>query len=215
MSAYATAARAVYAAALNFRGTLDALGTKLSQDPYKAPPQAPILYIRPPNTWSNSGAKIRVPEGVSQLKMGGTLGIVIKRVACRVRESEALSYIAGWVVANDVSIPHESYFRPAIKQRCRDGFCPMSEVIPAAAVDPDNTEIRISINGQLKTVANTAELVRPVARLLADVTEFLTLRAGDILLTGEPGNAPLAGPGDRVNVEIPGVAVIENVVEAE
>jgi 5-oxopent-3-ene-1,2,5-tricarboxylate decarboxylase/2-hydroxyhepta-2,4-diene-1,7-dioate isomerase len=147
--------------------------------------------------------------------MGGTLGIVIKRAACRVSESEAFNYIGGWVVVNDVSIPHESYYRPAIKQRCRDGFCPMGTIAPFDSLDPSDAQIMVFINGELKARATTTNLVRPIARLIADVTEFMTLRTGDVLLIGEPYNAPLAGPGDRVRVEIAGLEGIENTLEAE
>jgi 5-oxopent-3-ene-1,2,5-tricarboxylate decarboxylase/2-hydroxyhepta-2,4-diene-1,7-dioate isomerase len=205
----------VYAAALNFRGALEALGDKTSQDPYKAPPQAPVLYIKPPNTWSTPGAKIVVPGGTAQLKMGGTLGIVIGRAASRVSESEALDYVSGWVVVNDVSIPHESYFRPAIKQRCRDGFCPMGAIAHREALDPSRAHIQIFVNGELKAEANTTDLIRPVPKLIADVTEFMTLRTGDVLLIGEPDNAPLAALGDQVRVEIQGIGSIENTLEAE
>jgi len=205
----------IYATALNFRRTLEALGDQLTQDPYKAPPRAPILYIKPPNTWSSPGATIRVPRGTAQLKMGGTLGIVIGRAASGVRESEALDYVTGWVVVNDVSIPHESYFRPAIKQRCRDGFCPMGAIAPREALDPAQARIQIFVNGELKASAAAKDLVRPVPKLIADVTEFLTLRTGDILLIGEPDNAPLASPGDRVRVEIEGIGNIENTLVAE
>ncbi len=206
---------AVYAAALNFRGAVEALGSKLSQDPYKAPPQAPILYIKPPNTWSIPGAKIRVPKGTSHLKMGGTLGIVMARAASRVSESEALDYVGGWLVVNDVSIPHQSYYRPAIKQRCRDGFCPMGAIAPRNALDPAQALMKIFVNGELKARATSRDLVRPVSTLIADVTEFMTLRTGDVLLIGEPDNSPLAGPGDRVRVEIDGIGSIENTLEAE
>jgi 5-oxopent-3-ene-1,2,5-tricarboxylate decarboxylase/2-hydroxyhepta-2,4-diene-1,7-dioate isomerase len=205
----------VYAAALNFRGDLAALGSKLSADPYKAPPQAPVLYIKPPNTWSSNGARIPVPHGVAHLKMGGTLGIIFGRAASRVLEAEALSYVGGWVVVNDVSVPHQSYFRPAIKERCRDGFCPMGAAAPFQSVDADQFQIRILVNGNLRASANAADLVRPIPRLIADVSEFMTLRTGDVLLLGEPDNAPLAGPGDRVRVEIAGVGGIENTLEAE
>ncbi len=137
------------------------------------------------------------------------------RAASRVSESEALDYVGGWVVANDVSIPHESYYRPAIKQRCRDGFCPISAIAPFDSLYPDDAQIRIFINGELKASVSTRDLVRPITRLIADVTEFMTLRTGDILLVGEPDNAPLAGPGDRALVEIAGLPSIENTLVAE
>jgi 5-oxopent-3-ene-1,2,5-tricarboxylate decarboxylase/2-hydroxyhepta-2,4-diene-1,7-dioate isomerase len=185
----------VYAAALNFRGSLEALGD-LNAEPYKGPPKAPVLYIKTPNTLSVSGAPIRVPAGVSHLKMGGTVGLVMGK---------------GWVVANDVSIPHSSYFRPAIKERCRDGFLVLSPIFFRPA-DRD-AEIRISVNDQT-TRASTKDLIRPVTRLIEDITEFMSLNIGDILLVGEPPNAPLAQAGDRVRVEIDGVA-LENVLEPE
>jgi 5-oxopent-3-ene-1,2,5-tricarboxylate decarboxylase/2-hydroxyhepta-2,4-diene-1,7-dioate isomerase len=196
----------VFAAALNFRKMLESLG-----DP---PPQAPVLYIKPANTVTGNGAPIPCPGGIAKLRMGGTLGVVIGRTACRVPERDALDHVGGYTVVNDVSIPHTSYFRPAIRQRCRDGFCPMGPRV-AALPSPDAASIRIEINGELRAANTTANLVRPVARLIAEITEFMTLSAGDVLLVGEPDNAPLAGPGDVVRVEIDGIGWLENPVVQE
>lgn len=214
ISPFAKPRGTIYAAALNFRDVLDALGPALHQDPYKQPPQAPVLFIKPPNTWIGSGDPIPCPGGVERLRMGGTLAVVIGRTACRVSADEALSHVAGYTIANDVSVPHESYYRPPISQRCRDGFCPLSPAI-AILPNPDDVEIRIKINGDQRATSNTKNLVRSVPRLIADVTEFMTLHAGDILLLGEPANAPLARPGDIVRVEINGLAPLENTIVAE
>jgi 5-oxopent-3-ene-1,2,5-tricarboxylate decarboxylase / 2-hydroxyhepta-2,4-diene-1,7-dioate isomerase len=178
---------AVYGVALNFRADLE----KLSE-----PPRAPVLYLRPRNTWNVSGAAIRLPADAKQLKMAGTLGVVIG---------------SGYVVVNDVSIPHESYYRPAIKQRCRDGFC----VVGSQVTDRIPGEIRTSINGELRCRASIGDMVRPIDRLIADISEFLTLQPGDILLIGEPPDAPFAHVGDRVRVEVDGLAAIENEVVPE
>lgn len=134
--------------------------------------------------------------------MAGTLGIVIGPFP---------NQVAGFAAVNDVSIPHESYFRPPIRQRCRDGFC----VIGSQRTDRQPQEIRTSINGELRCRASIADLVRPVHRLIADISEFLTLQPGDIVLIGEPPDSPLAAAGDRVRVEIDGLAPIENQVVAE
>jgi 5-oxopent-3-ene-1,2,5-tricarboxylate decarboxylase/2-hydroxyhepta-2,4-diene-1,7-dioate isomerase len=186
----------------------------MNREPYQYPPIAPILYIKPRNTWSTDGAAIPVPAGARQLKMGGTLGVVIGKPAFEVPAKAALGYIGGYTIVNDVSIPHESYYRPAIKQQCRDGFCPISSSL-AELANPNRAEIRIRINGELRCTASTAELVRPVERLIADVTEFMTLQPGDVLLVGEPHDAPLAGAGDRVRVEIEGLGSLENQVVPE
>jgi len=132
-----------------------------------------VLYLRPRNTWSASGAPIRLPADAEALKMAGTAGIVIGPRA---------NQIAGYVAVNDVSIPHASYYRPAIRQRCRDGFCVIgsetSELLP--------NEIRTYINNELRRRASLSELVRPIEQLIADISEFLTLSPGDILLSGTP-----------------------------
>ncbi|HUA18628.1 MAG TPA: fumarylacetoacetate hydrolase family protein [Bryobacteraceae bacterium] len=198
---------AVYGVALNFRASREALAGQFYQDPYKKPPVAPILYVRPRNTWNVCGAAIPVPRDVEAVRMGGTLGIVIGRTACRVKTQRALDYVAGYTVVNDASIPHDSYFRPAIRERCRDGFCCVSPAMAErdALPDPNQVEVRIRVNGELRCRASTRDLVRPVETLIADITEFLTLRPGDILLTGEPHDAPVARAGDRVRVEIDGL----------
>jgi 5-oxopent-3-ene-1,2,5-tricarboxylate decarboxylase/2-hydroxyhepta-2,4-diene-1,7-dioate isomerase len=188
--------KAVYGVALNFRSELEALGEQLNRDPYKKPPVAPVLYLRPRNTWNASGGAIRIPADTKQLKMAGTVGVLIG---------------GGYVAVNDVSIPHASYYRPAIRQRSRDGFC----VIGSQITDREPREIQIFINGELRCRASLADLVRPIDRLIADISEFLTLQPGDIVLAGEPYGAPLAQVGARVRVEIDGLPAIENEVVAE
>ena len=111
--------RTVVCAALNFSAPLDAHADAFIRDPYKHPPRAPVLYFKPPNTYLDPGQAIPCPAGVERLRMGGTLGIVISHKACRVHTKDAASFIAGYRIVNDVSIPHASYFRPAIKERCR------------------------------------------------------------------------------------------------
>jgi len=193
---------AVYGVALNFRGELDFLGERLHRDPYKKPPVAPVLYLRPRNTWSTSGSAIRLPFDAHALKTAGTVGVVIGR---------APNHVTGYVAVNDISIPHESYYRPAIRQRCRDGFC----VIGSEETDRIPKEFRTFINGGLRCRASTADLVRPINRLIADISEFLTLQPGDIVLAGEPHDAPLARAGDLVRVEVDGLLPIENEVVPE
>ena len=204
----------VVCAALNFRATLEANADVFTKDPHKQPPSAPVLYFKPPNTYAGPGAAITCPHGVDALRMGGTLGIVMARNACRVQAQDATRFIAGYCVVNDVSVPHASYYRPAIRERCRDGFNPMGHVV-ACAADPNALMIRIYVNDDLAAENSTTNLVRSVEQLLADVTEFMTLKAGDMLVVGEPDNSPLARIGGRVRVEIPGIGLLENDIVAE
>ncbi|HET7627629.1 MAG TPA: fumarylacetoacetate hydrolase family protein [Bacillales bacterium] len=202
----------VYGTLLNYKGELAALGDAVHEAPYKAPPRAPVLYVKPANTLIGHGMPIPLPAGVERLAMGAALGLVIGRTATRVSEAEALAHVAGYTVVNDVSIPHESVYRPAVKEKARDGFCPVGPWVAErdAVADPDGVELRVYVNDELRQTATTADLLRPAARLLADVTEFMTLSAGDVLLVGVPAGAPLAGDGDRVRIEVDGVGVLEN-----
>ena len=92
----------------------------------------------------------------------------------------------------------------------------MGPVVQASQVaSPDALAIRAYVNGALRQSSDTAQLVRNVARLIADVTEFMTLDEGDVLLVGVPEHPPRARAGDRVAVEIDGLGRLENAVEAE
>lgn len=205
----------VYGCLLNYRSALAALGDAVNAPPYQAPPKAPILYIKPPNTLNTPGAPIVLPRGVEAVEIGPALGLVIGRTACRLAEADALDHLAGYTVINDVTLPHASVYRPAIAQRCRDGFCPIGPVLPATA-DPAALTVRALINGDVTLEASTSGLIRPAARLLAEVTAFMTLEPGDVLHVGVPHGAPLARAGDRVAVEIAGLSRVENhIVEDE
>jgi 5-oxopent-3-ene-1,2,5-tricarboxylate decarboxylase/2-hydroxyhepta-2,4-diene-1,7-dioate isomerase len=149
--------------------------------------------------------------------MGAALGVVIGRAACRVRAAEALDYVAGYTIVNDVSVPHESFYRPSVRFKCRDGFCPIHpRVVDRARVaSPDALAVRVFVDGELRQQRSTANLLRPTAQLIAEVTEFMTLGAGDVLLTGVPHDPPLARAGQRVAIEIEGVGRLENPLVAE
>jgi 5-oxopent-3-ene-1,2,5-tricarboxylate decarboxylase/2-hydroxyhepta-2,4-diene-1,7-dioate isomerase len=189
---------AVYGTLLNFKGALAALGGAVNEAPYKAPPRTPVLYIKPANTWIAYGVPIPMPGDVEAVEIGATLGVVIGRTACRVPMEQALD-------------------RPPVRHKCRDGFCPIGPWVVARShvADADALAVRVYINGTVQQENTTANLIRPVARLIADVTEFLTLTAGDVLLIGVPEDAPLARVGDRVAVEIVEVGRLENPVVAQ
>jgi 5-oxopent-3-ene-1,2,5-tricarboxylate decarboxylase/2-hydroxyhepta-2,4-diene-1,7-dioate isomerase len=204
----------VYGALLNYRADLDALGPRMISAPYNAPPRAPVLYIKPRNTWIGDGDQVALPAGATLLQVGATLGLVLGEPCVRAAEATALDTVAALTVVNDACLPHEEVFRPAIRERCRDGFCPIGPRVPRR-VDAAALEAMVMstyVDGELRARWGMAELVRPAARLLADVSEFMTLHAGDVLLIGCPRSAPTASPGQRVAVEITGVGRIENPV---
>jgi 5-oxopent-3-ene-1,2,5-tricarboxylate decarboxylase/2-hydroxyhepta-2,4-diene-1,7-dioate isomerase len=206
----------VYGVALNDPADLAALGDAVQPPPYKAAPKAPVLYIKPHNTWSASGAAIVVPVGTAALRMGAALGVVIARTGCRVNEADALAHVAGYRAVNDVAVPHPSWYRPSVPCLARDGFCVLGEMVKAdAIVDPDALPFTVTLDGEVVQQASTAGRMRGVARLIADLSEFMTLHPGDIVMTGLTHNPPQARAGQRVGIRFDGMPLIENTLVAE
>ena len=200
----------VYGALLNHRSSLAILGDAVNQPPYGRPPAAPVLCIKPRNTLALSGGFVGIPAGTPDLEVGGCLGVVIGRTACRVSEARALDHVAGYLIVADVSIPHANYYRPSIRCKARDGYCPLGPAVVSrdAVADPGLLTIRTHIGGVLAQTASTADLIRPAARLLADVTDFMTLSPGDVLALGAAAPAPRARPGETATIRIDGLGAM-------
>lgn len=216
----------VVGALLNDPAELRALGDAVHQPPHKAPPVAPVLEVKPRHTLAADGAAVVLPAGAAgsdELEVGASLGIVIGRVACRVAERNAMQHVAGYLVAADFSLPlpgQQAHYRPSVRLKARDGFCPIGPaVVPAAAApDPDDLAVEVTIDGNVAHRHRTGPRVRGVARLVADVSEFMTLNPGDVLLLGrgygEQG-VPRARAGQLVQITIAGIGTLHCRVVAE
>lgn len=206
----------VYGVLLNHHRALASMAPVADAAPYKGLPKAPVLYIKPRNTLARHGSTVRVPQDAPELEIGATLGVVIGQAACRVTESRAMGHVAGYTVVNDVSVPHDDYHRPSLRFKARDGFCPIGpRVVPRSSIaDPDALALRVYVNGTLVHEGSTGERLRPVARLLADVSEFMTLHPGDLLMIGIDPGVPRVKAGQQVAIEIDGIGRLENRFEA-
>jgi len=206
----------VYGALLNHAPALAALGDSVNAAPYKAPPRAPVLFVKPTNTLLAAGQAVAAPGDGDAWQVGVSLGIVIGRTACRVREAAANTVIAGYTMVVDFSVPHESFYRPSVRFKARDASCYIGPRVVAASdvASPDSLAITVSIDGLAVQQTSTANMQRPVARLLADVTDFMTLAPGDVLMLGVPLGAPLARAGQRVSAEIAGIGRYETAIAA-
>lgn len=203
--------------ALNYQGLLQQHLAAFNEPPYKQPPVKPVLFIKTPNTRNQHGQPVTYPSAVDRLQPGPALGVVIGKDASRISVENALAHVAGYTIVNEFSLPEDSYYRPAVKAKCRDGFCSLGpELVPAAQVpNPQALGIRLLVNGELRQHNNTANCVRSVAQLIAEISEFMTLHAGDVLITGTPEGRVDVLPGDRVTVEIDGLGQLINTIVAE
>jgi 5-oxopent-3-ene-1,2,5-tricarboxylate decarboxylase/2-hydroxyhepta-2,4-diene-1,7-dioate isomerase len=200
----------VYGTLLNFRREWDIWSPRMTQDPHKAAPQAPVLYVKTANTFSQAGQDLLLQDGVSEVDMGATLGLVMG----------GEGRVASAALLNDWSVPHTSYYRPPVKFRCRDGFLALPEQITMGQVqDWAALQIAVRRNGDLVQTVDLRELMRALPALLADVGEFMTLQPGDVLMVGtdclSDGTRPRAKAGDRVEISAPGFATLSTHVKGQ
>jgi len=207
----------LFGVALNYQGLLRSHLEAFAKAPYQKPPVKPVLFIKTPNTRNAHGSPVVYPKGVEHLQPGPALGVVIGKSASRVSLENALEHVAGYTIVNEFSLPEDSYYRPAVKAKCRDGFCAIGpQLVPAAQIaDPQALSLKLLVNGELVQHNSTANCVRSVAQLISEISEFMTLHAGDVLITGTPEGRVDVRPGDRVEVEISGLGRLANPIVAE
>jgi 5-oxopent-3-ene-1,2,5-tricarboxylate decarboxylase/2-hydroxyhepta-2,4-diene-1,7-dioate isomerase len=197
----------VYGTLMNFRAEHEALAAQINEAPYQGAPQAPVLYVKPANTWTENGGSIVLPAGVPEVEVGASVAMVMKSA----RE------VDGYVLVNDLSVPHDNFYRPPVKSKCIDGFLGIGERIRSRneAGDPAVFKLEVRINGELKQTVRFAHMVRSADKLLADVSEFMTLGAGDLLMLGCDVGRPRARAGDRIDISMPALGTLTNILVAE
>ena len=221
----------VYGTLLNFRREFDLWAPRMAEAPYKAAPQAPVLYVKTANTFAPQGAA--VPVG-GEVEVGASLGLVIgdswsdRAVALQLSAqaasdsiASALPPIAGCVLLSDLSLPHESYYRPALRYRNRDGFLVCGPALRplASLADIAGVTLDVRVNGAPVHSVDLATLVRDAATLLADVGAFMALEPGDVLMLGTDcladGTRPRARAGDRVEISAAGFEPLQHTLTEE
>ena len=206
----------VYGVALNHRSLTDHLAAAFEDAPYQTAPKAPVLFIKTRNTHIGHSAPICFPAGVATIQSGGALGVVIGKRARKVALADALAHVEGYTVVNEISLPEDSFYRPAVKAKCRDGFCPIGPlVVPASKIDSHRLSVETRVNGELRETHYSRDLIRHVAQLIVDISEFMPLEPGDLLIAGTPLRHINLRPGDVVSVSIDGIGTLENTVIAE
>lgn len=194
----------------------------------------PYVFMKPPTTTlTRPGGPIVIPRvSPDHVDWECELGVVIGRRCRDVDEADALDYVAGYTVVNDVT-DRKFTPNPARKARERDKFfdwlhgkwhdtfCPVGPcVLSADAVgDPQALSIHLSVNGETKQDSSTAQMVFPVAAVVSFLSRFVTLEPGDIVSTGTPSGVGSATgtylrPGDVVRATVGGIGTLENPVVA-
>ncbi len=195
----------------------------------------PYVFWKPPSTTLTASNKPVVIPKVSpdHIDWELELGVVIGRRARHVSEAEALSYVAGYTVVNDIS---DRQYRPNPERKPRtndkwfdwehgkwhDTFCPCGPCIASADAipDPQKLKMKLTVNGAVKQNATTGQQIFPVAAVVAFISDITTLEPGDLISTGTPGGVgnstgTYLQSGDRIEAWIEGVGTLASPVVAE
>lgn len=182
-----------------------------------APPQ-PAVFFKPPSSLLGHGGQVIYPSGVEYLHYEAELAVVIGRRCRRVRPEDVPDVVRGYTIANDVTVRDfvHNFYRPPVKAKGWDTFCPLGPVIVEDEVaDPHRLGLRAFVNGELRQQGTTADLAMTVWELIGFVSEFMTLESDDVILTGTPKGISHVHPGDRMRIEVDGLGALENPVVGE
>ncbi|GAA1860771.1 hypothetical protein GCM10009715_05260 [Paeniglutamicibacter psychrophenolicus] len=168
-------------------------------------PAFPSYFMKASSSLAASGSTVERPAGTELLAFEGEIALVIGDDARRVSVENAWSHVGYVTASNDLGVYDMKYADKGsnIRSKSGDGYTPMGPVLlPAAAVNPEALRIRTWVNGQLAQDATTEELIFSFAQIVADLSQQMTLKAGDVILTGTPAGSSVIVPGDTVEVQV-------------
>jgi 2-keto-4-pentenoate hydratase/2-oxohepta-3-ene-1,7-dioic acid hydratase in catechol pathway len=175
-------------------------------------PTEPLLFLKPPSAVIAHGDSIRYPAGVTRMDPEGELAVVIGRRASHVSERDAMVHVAGFTCFNDVSA--RNYQKTDGQWARAKGFDTFAPIGPwlAVGLDPAPRTVQCRVNGALRQEGNTRDLLFPIPFLIHHISKIMTLEPGDVIATGTPAGVAPVEVGDRIEVEVEGIGVLENVV---
>ncbi len=193
------------------------------------PAGGPFMFLKPTTTLIGNGQPVKIGPGAERVDWEVELAVVIGRRAERVAEADALDHVAGYTVANDVSVRgrfvREDTGEPPMKfdwflQKGWATSCPMGPwLVPAASLSgAQDTALRLTLNGEVQQDSRTSEMIYSIAEQIAFLSAVVPLVPGDVICTGTcagvgAGKGRFLAPGDVMVAEVEGVGRLENPVE--
>jgi len=177
-------------------------------------PDRAVLFIKPASSILADGGTVVVPPYSNECHHELELAVLIGRTGKDIPAGEALAFVAGYGVAldltlRDVQAELKAKGLPWEIAKAFDTACPLSAFVPAGEVaDPQRLLLRLTVNGEVRQSGTTADMLRPVARLISEASGCFTLEAGDILLTGTPSGVGPIKSGDRLEAVIDGIGTL-------
>jgi 5-oxopent-3-ene-1,2,5-tricarboxylate decarboxylase / 2-hydroxyhepta-2,4-diene-1,7-dioate isomerase len=205
----------VIALGLNYADHIKELAKELSA----TSKDEPLVFFKGPGALLGHRGFTRRPAGVAFMHYECELAVVIGRTAQRVKRADAMQHVAGYTVCNDYAVRDhlENWYRPNLRVKNRDGATVLGPwLVDAADVpDPQALALRTLVNGRVTQQGSTANMVNDIASLIEYLSAFMTLQAGDVILTGTPDGVVNVNVGDEVITEIDGIGRLVNTIVAD
>jgi 2-keto-4-pentenoate hydratase/2-oxohepta-3-ene-1,7-dioic acid hydratase in catechol pathway len=178
-------------------------------------PERPLLFLKPPNALAGHGDTVALPAGKERVDHEAELAVVVGEQARNVSADEAMDYVAGFTCMDDVSNrDDQDREQNWVRGKAFDNAAPIGPVVATPDEVPADAGVELRVNGETRQSSSRDEFIFSVPELLEEITAYLTLEPGDVVSTGTPsGVGPLAD-GDRVEVDVEGVGVLEHDVRA-
>jgi 2-keto-4-pentenoate hydratase/2-oxohepta-3-ene-1,7-dioic acid hydratase in catechol pathway len=175
----------------------------------------PVVFLKPNTSVIGPEDPIRLPAGVGRVDHEGELAIVIGSLAKNVTREDFASVVLGYTIANDVTA-RDLQARDGQWTRSKgfDTFCPLGPAIETE-IDPSDIRIETRVDGDLRQVGSTSEMVHDIPSLIEFVSSIWTLLPGDVILTGTPAGVGEIRDGEVVEVTIEGIGTLKNPVIAK
>ncbi|HET7757216.1 MAG TPA: fumarylacetoacetate hydrolase family protein [Steroidobacteraceae bacterium] len=203
-------------------GTIVALGLKYAARARElafGATEEPLVFLKGPGTLIGHRGCTRRPADASFMHYECELAVIIGRTARAVSRAAALQHVAGYSIANDYAVRDylENWYRPNLRAKNRDGATALGPwLVEAADIgDPGNLGLRTFVNGKLTQQGNTRDMITDIPTLIEYLSSFMTLSAGDLILTGTPEGVTNVAVGDEVVCEIDGLGSLRNTIVAD
>ena len=204
-------------------GTVIALGLnyadhvkELSKELTVTSADEPLVFLKGPGALLGHRGMTRRPADVSFMHYECELAVVIGATARHVQRADAMRHVAGYTVCNDYAFRDylENWYRPNLRVKNRDGANVLGPwFVDAADVpDPHRLALQTTVNGKRTQSGNTTDLINDIPALIVYLSSFMTLQAGDVILTGTPDGVVNVNVGDEVVTEIEGIGRLVNTI---
>lgn len=185
-------------------------------------PERPILFNKFENALTGHLNDIVVPRTTERLDYEVELGIIIGKTAKHVSEEDALDYVFGYCTTNDLSARDIQKRSPQwMLGKTNDGFAPVGPFVVTKdeVKDPNNLQLKTTLNGEVRQNSNTADMIFNCKELISYLSSYMTLKPGDLIMTGTPEGVIIGRPmedrvylqpGDTITTEIEGLGALTN-----